>query len=216
MPTPTSPEIQSIASSALASRSLRGSFIPNLARTVGQTYGQALLMFMAQAVVLPGIASAVDPITGSGSTCGPGMLLAPPAGAPSAQQIESLVMPFLLSEQLNGERKRDLAHVIAQALAEGLRLFTLVRQVGPGIAVSGFATSAPGRLIGVGPSKAQLQPLVRADELGRGLRGAHSPELADALAETVAMSLDIMATRLLVLPGIACTPAATAAPGRLC
>lgn len=109
---PTSPEIQSIASGTLQTGSLRGKYIPNLACVVGQAYSQALGMFITMAVDLPGIAAAVDPISGSGNTCAPDFLLAPAAGAPTAQQIKSLVMPLLLSQELNGERKRDLAHII--------------------------------------------------------------------------------------------------------
>lgn len=70
-------------------------------------------------------------------------------------------------------------------------------------------------MIGIGPTAAELQPLVRAAEKPH-LCGAHAPELADTLAERVAQALDIQAARALVIPGIACTPAATDAPGRLC
>jgi hypothetical protein len=65
------------------------------------------------------------------------------------------------------------------------------------------------------PTKAQLEPLVSGFMQQNGLRGQDAPALAGAIAELVAQSLALLAAQALVSPGIACTPAATAAPGRL-
>ena len=50
-----------------------------------------------------------------------------------------------------------------------------------------------------------------ADVIARTIQ----PELAKALGQTVADALSQLMSRAMVAPGIACTPAATAAPGRL-
>jgi hypothetical protein len=65
------------------------------------------------------------------------------------------------------------------------------------------------------PTKAQLEPLVGALLQQNGLRGQDAPALAGAIADFMAQSLSLLAAQALVSPGIACTPAATAAPGRL-
>ncbi len=65
------------------------------------------------------------------------------------------------------------------------------------------------------PTKAQLEPIVKGLMQQHGLRGENAPDLAGALAEVVATSLTLFAQQVMVAPGIACTPAASAAPGRL-
>jgi hypothetical protein len=65
------------------------------------------------------------------------------------------------------------------------------------------------------PTKAQLQPLVEGFMQQNGLRGQDAPALAGAIADTVAQALTLLATQAKVAPGIACSPGATLAPGRL-
>lgn len=147
MPAPTADQIEGIAAAALQSRGLRGQDAPGLAKALAQTCGHSLALFLTQAQVLPGIPAAVDPLSGSGSTAGPGMLLPPPAGGPAAQQIEGLALAALQGEGIRGQNASDLARVMAGAMAQGISLFTAQVQVAPGIAVAGFLTTAPGTLL---------------------------------------------------------------------
>lgn len=65
------------------------------------------------------------------------------------------------------------------------------------------------------PTKSQLAPIVEGLCQSEGLRGEHAPDLAEALAETVAGALDLLLKQAIVLPGIAVAPGSSAAPGRL-
>lgn len=65
------------------------------------------------------------------------------------------------------------------------------------------------------PSAAQLEPLVLGFVHAAGLRGEHAPELASAIAAALAEALAQLVQQAQVAPGIACSPAATVAPGRL-
>ena len=65
------------------------------------------------------------------------------------------------------------------------------------------------------PTKSQLSPIVKGLCQAEGLRGEHAPDLADAIAETVAGALDLLLKQALVPPGIAVAPGSSAAPGRL-
>ncbi len=65
------------------------------------------------------------------------------------------------------------------------------------------------------PTKSQLEPIVKGLMQSEGLRGENGPDLAAAIAETVAGALDAFAKQVMVAPGIAAAPGATAAPGRL-
>jgi hypothetical protein len=215
MPAPTSSQLEGMASGALQGAGLRGENIPDLAAALGQCLGQALTLFTSMAMVMPGIPAAVDPISGSGSTAGPGMLMPPPAGGPAAAQLEPMALGALSSKQLNGEQKPALAKAIAQSTAQALTLFTSMVQVAPGMAIAGFVTAAPGMLMGAAPAKPALQPLVLGFLQAEGLRGENIPDLAGALAETLSNALSALMSQVQVSPGIASTPAATAAPGRL-
>jgi hypothetical protein len=65
------------------------------------------------------------------------------------------------------------------------------------------------------PSAAQLEPLVLGFVQAAGLRGENAPELANAIATALADALAKLVQQVQVAPGIACSPAATVAPGRL-
>lgn len=65
------------------------------------------------------------------------------------------------------------------------------------------------------PTKGQLEPIVKGLMQRNGLRGKNAPDLAGAIAEVVATALSLLAQQAQVAPGIACSPAASVAPGRL-
>lgn len=65
------------------------------------------------------------------------------------------------------------------------------------------------------PTKAQLDPIVKGLMLQHGLKGENAPDLASAIAEVVASALSMLAQQAMVAPGIASSPAASVAPGRL-
>jgi hypothetical protein len=65
------------------------------------------------------------------------------------------------------------------------------------------------------PTKAQLEPIVKGLMTQNGLKGENAPDLAGAIAEVVATALSMLAQQAMVAPGIACSPAASVAPGRL-
>ena len=147
MPAPTSSQLEPLANAALMSAGIRGERAGDLAKALAQATANALSMFLSQAMVMPGIPAAAPPPAGSGSTAGPGMLAPPPAGGPVAAQLQPLAQGALASAGLQGENIGDLAQVIAEALAQGIQLFTAQVMVAPGIAIAGFVTTAPGRLM---------------------------------------------------------------------
>lgn len=65
------------------------------------------------------------------------------------------------------------------------------------------------------PNANQLKPQLEALLRQRGLQGEQVPALAEALASTIAQSLALLVVQARVAPGISCSPAASAAPGRL-
>lgn len=65
------------------------------------------------------------------------------------------------------------------------------------------------------PTAAQLEPVALAMIQAAGLTGRNAADLAAAVAEALAGALDALIEQAQVAPGIACTPAATATPGRL-
>jgi hypothetical protein len=147
MPAPTAQQLEGIANGALQSAGIRGENAGDLAKGLAQATAQALTLFLNQAMVMPGAPAAVDPISGSGSTAGPGLLAPPPVGGPTAQQLEGLARTALNGEGLQGENIPDLAKVFAASLALAIQMFTAQVQVAPGIAVAGFVTTSPGSLM---------------------------------------------------------------------
>lgn len=65
------------------------------------------------------------------------------------------------------------------------------------------------------PKAAQLEPIALGFLQAAGLRGENVPDLAAAVAEAIAGAFDQLLAQAMVAPGIACSPAATVAPGRL-
>jgi len=147
MPAPTASQLEGIANGALQSAGIRGQDAPGLAAALASAIAQALSLFLNQAMVLPGIPATAPPPSGSGSTTGPGQLLPPPAGGPTAQQLEGFARAALTAQNLQGEKAGALAQVIAASIAQALVLFTAQVQVAPGITISGFSTTSPGSLL---------------------------------------------------------------------
>jgi hypothetical protein len=147
MPAPQAAQIENLARSALQSAGLEGENIGELATAMADTFAQMLSMFASMTMVLPGIPAAVHPISGTGSTVGPGMLLPPPSGGPGASVIEPIALAALQGAGLRGENIPELAQVLGDAGELGLTLLCAQAKVAPGIAVAGFATAAPGRLM---------------------------------------------------------------------
>lgn len=65
------------------------------------------------------------------------------------------------------------------------------------------------------PTASQLEPIALGLLQAAGLTGKNAPELGAAIAEAIAGALDQLLQAAQVAPGIACSPAASAAPGRL-
>ncbi|MCA9696130.1 MAG: hypothetical protein KC431_01310 [Myxococcales bacterium] len=65
------------------------------------------------------------------------------------------------------------------------------------------------------PQASALEGLVTGFIAAQQLTGENKSDLAKAIAEALAGCLDQFTQQIQVAPGIACTPAASAAPGRL-
>ena len=214
MPAPAPGQIRSPTDGFLAAGSLLGEDIPGLAQAVADTVGQALTLFAAMAMVLPGAPSATDPLTGSGAVAGPGRLLPPPAGGPAADQIDSLAQGFLAAQGIRGEDAPGLAKALAGTVAQAIALFTAQSMVLPGIAAAGFTTVAPGMLMPL-PLAGTLAPIAQGLLQQNGLRGADAPALATAMAQSIDAAMTLFAAQVIAAPGVPAPPGSTAGPGRL-
>ncbi|MFC1747175.1 hypothetical protein ACFL2V_00055 [Pseudomonadota bacterium] len=65
------------------------------------------------------------------------------------------------------------------------------------------------------PNKSQLTPIIEGLMAQNQLQGENAADLAEAMAEVIATGLNMFLSQVKVAPGIACSPAATVAPGRL-
>ncbi len=214
MPAPGASQIESPASGFLKGAGLQGEDIPGLAAAIANTTGQALTMFLSQAMVMPGLPVAADPITGSGASAGPGKLMPPPAGGPGAPQLEGLASSQCQAQGLRGEDADGLAKAIAGTIAQGIALFCAQTMVMPGIAVAGFVSTAPGMLQPV-PLASPLEGIANGLLQQNGIAGEAAPALGKALAQGVDLGLTLFAAQAMVAPGIPCPPGASAGPGRL-
>ncbi len=214
MPAPPAAMLESPFKGFAAGAGLRGEDAPGLAKALADGVGQALTLLLSQAQVMPGIPSPVDPISGSGATAGPGLLMPPPAGGPGASALEGPIGGFLSGQGIRGEDADPLAKALAGSLAQAVQLFTAQTQVLPGIAVAGFVTVAPGMLLPV-PLQSTVEPIALGLLQANGLRGEDAPSLAKAVAQAIDLAFMQFAAQAMVSPGIACPPGASAAPGRL-
>lgn len=214
MPAPQASQLEQPTGAFLKAGQLMGDDAPALGKAIASTLAQALAMFLSQAMILPGIPAALDPISGSGASAGPGRLLPPPAGGPGAPQIEGLASASLMAEGLRGEDANGLAKAIAGTMAQGITLFAAQSMVLPGIAFAGFVSTSPG-MLAPAPLAQPLEGIASGLLQQNGLRGEDAPALAKALAQSVDLGLTLFAAQAMVQPGIAAAPGATAAPGRL-
>ncbi|MFH1097269.1 MAG: hypothetical protein V1749_07195 [Candidatus Desantisbacteria bacterium] len=146
MPAPTKAMIKPIVDGLFASKQFTGDNINDLSDVIAEAIAQSLTMFLAQGKVLPGIPAVVAPPPAApvGSTVGPGSLMPPPAGGPGKGTIKPIVDGLFASKQFTGENISDLADVMADAIAQGIMLFTSMVKVAPGIPIAGGVTAAPG------------------------------------------------------------------------
>ncbi|NML13686.1 hypothetical protein [Azohydromonas caseinilytica] len=214
MPAPTASQLESATLGFLQGAGLRGEDAPGLAKAIAASTAQTLTLLLSMAMVQPGIPAPCDPISGSGATAGPGLLMPPPAGGPGASQLEGLVNGFLAGQGIRGEDANPLGKALAAGLAQAVQLFTALAMVLPGIAIAGFVTTAPGMLAPV-PLQSQLKPLLDGFLQQNGIRGEDAPALAQAAAQAIDLGFTLFAAQAMVSPGIACAPGASAAPGRL-
>jgi len=212
MPAPTADQLTSSFEGFLQDAGLQGEAIPEFAEALAESAAQALEKFFSMGQVLPGIPTAVDPVSGSGATGGPGSLLPPPAGGPVAAQLEGDIEDNLSGHGIAGADAPGLAKALAASLAEAVNLFAGQTQVMPGIAVAGFVTAAPGSLQPV-PLEGQLEPAVQDFLEQNKICGAQAPALAKVVAQASDKALSLFADQVQVGPGIACPPGASAAPG---
>lgn len=213
MPAPTAPQLESPSKGFFQGASLRGEDAPSLVKALADGTAQALNLLLSMGMVMPGIPAAIDPISGSGSTAGPGMLMPPPAGGPDASQIEALLKGLLAGQGIRGEFADNLAKALAASIAQAIMLFTSQTQVLPGLVVAGFVTTTPGKFIPV-PLQGQLQGIVGGFLLQNSIRGEAAQDLAKAVAQSLDLALSLFAAQVMVAPGIACPPGASAAPGK--
>ena len=144
MPAPNKNQLQPIVEGLFSSAGLLGENAPDLASVVAEAIATALAQYLSMTTVQPGIAAAVDPVSGAGATTGPGSLFAPPT---QSFALEPMISGLLQSNGIRGEAAGDLAKALAGTIGFGLEEFTNNVQVAPGIAIAGFATVAPGLLI---------------------------------------------------------------------
>ena len=215
MPSPPAPLLQNLASSAFRSRKIEGENAPDLANALGDATAQGLQLFLSMAMVSPGTAAVVDPVSTSGATAGPGMLMPPPAGGPDASTLSGLAKGAIAGAGLIGEDAPKLGDAFGQTLAPALTLFTAQVQVAPGVAVAGMVTAAPGMLMGSAPGASTVESLAKGFLSAQGLQGEAIGDTAGAFGELIGTALSQLMSMAMMAPGVACTPAATAAPGRL-
>ena len=149
MPAPTKAQIKPIIDGLFMSKQWTGERIGDLSDVIADSIAQSLNIFLGQGKVLPGIPAVVAPPPAApvGSTVGPGFLMPPPAGGPNKGTIKPLIEGLFASKQFIGENISDLADVMADAIAQGIMLFTSMVKVAPGIPIAGGITSAPGMFI---------------------------------------------------------------------
>lgn len=133
---PGAGQIEGLAQGALAGQGIRGADAGGLAKAVAGTIAQAIQLFTALGMVLPGIA-----IAGFVSAA-PGMLQPVPLAGP----LEAIANGLLQGNGLRGEDAPGLAKALAQGVDAALQMFAGMAMVTPGIAAVPGATAAPGRL----------------------------------------------------------------------
>ncbi|WP_020394489.1 hypothetical protein [Thiolinea disciformis] len=213
MPAPVATQIESPAKGFFQAAGLQGEAAPSLTKALSEGVAQTLSLLLAMGMVMPGIPTAVDPISGSGSTIGMGSLMPPPTGGPGAQPIEGMLKSLLAGQGLRGEYAEDLAKAVAASIAQAITLFTHQSKVLPGIAVAGFVSTSPGRFMPV-PLQTSLEASVNGFLQQHHIAGEYAPDLAKVIAQTLDLGFSLFTAQVMVAPGIACPPGATTTPGK--
>jgi hypothetical protein len=133
---PGASQIEGLGQGALAGQGIRGEDAGGLAKAMAGTIAQAINLFTAQGMVMPGIAIAGF-VSGA-----PGMLQPVPLAGP----LEGIANGLLQQNGLRGEDAPNLAKAMAQGVDAALQMFAGMAMVTPGIAAAPGATAAPGRL----------------------------------------------------------------------
>ena len=143
MPVPTKSQLSGVVSGLFESAGLRGANAPDLAEVIAEAIANTLQQFLSLATVPPGIAGAVDPVSLSGATSGPGTI----SVSLSAATLEPMVAGLLSGQNINGEASDGLAAAIAGTIAFAIEQFVSNVRVAPGIPIAGAVTVGPGTLI---------------------------------------------------------------------
>jgi hypothetical protein len=133
---PGANQIEGLAQGALTGQGIRGEDASGLAKVVAGTIAQAISLFAAQGMVMPGVS-----IAGFVSVA-PGLLQPVPLAGP----LEGIATGLLQQNGLRGEDAPGLAKALAQGVDAALQMFAAMSMVTPGIAAAPGATAAPGRL----------------------------------------------------------------------
>lgn len=209
MPAPPAPLIIALSVKAVDEAGLKGVDAIKLAIGLGKAIATSLAQLVAGVQVLPGQPAAIDPITGSGATAGPGLL----QGELSASAAEAHAKAEL--GELQGAGIAPLIKVYGAVLSQAAAQWVSGVMVAPGATIAGFTTAAPGPLLGAPPLPTALEPLCLAELDANEIKGEGSRWLARALASTLSGALALAMSMVMAAPGQSCAPGATAAPGRL-
>ncbi|MBE0619447.1 MAG: hypothetical protein IH605_02535 [Burkholderiales bacterium] len=134
---PGASQIESPAEGFLSGQGIQGEDAGALAKVIAGGLAQALTLFTAQGMVMPGIAIA------GFVTAAPGMLMP----VPLQSQLKPIVDGLMQQNGLRGDDAPKLAQAIAQSIDVALTMFASQVMVSPGIACAPGASAAPGRLM---------------------------------------------------------------------
>lgn len=211
MPAPLPPLIIGLAVAALQARDIKGEGAMPLATALGTALGGVLLAFMPMCMVSPGQPAALDPITLSGATAGPGTLM---GSLPKPLAI-GLVSAALVANGLLGETTPKLGIAAGDSIAQALDLFVAQVKAAPGAAIVSGVSTSPAPLLGPAPDAKTLEPLCKQALEDNDIKGDGGLKLAGVLAEVLDGTFKAMLGMVQVAPGVAAVPGATTAPGML-
>lgn len=211
MPAPLPPMITGLAIAALQARDIKGEGARPLATALGTGLGGALLAFLPMCMVSPGQPAALDPLTLSGATAGPGTLV---GSLPKPLAI-ALASAALVANQLIGESTPKLGMAAGDCFSQALDLFVGQVKASPGAAIVSGVSTSPASLLGPAPDAQTLEPLCKKALEDNDIKGEGGLKLAGVLAEVLDGTFKAMLGMVQVAPGVAAAPGATTSPGML-
>nr|WP_294518363.1 hypothetical protein [uncultured Rhodopila sp.] len=134
---PDASQLEGLANGFLMAQGIRGEDAGGLAKVIAGTAAQAIQLFAAQSMTMPGIAVA------GFVTAAPGMLLP----VPLAGMLQPMADGLCQQNGLRGEDAPGLAGAIARAVDIALMMFAGQVTVLPGIPAPPGSTAGPGRLM---------------------------------------------------------------------